>query len=498
MLDMNPRSVETMCRFKIIGESMRRTTELDYHRDTDYSRTGMGGGRMLRAPRPEPFREYPGLNRVDLPEVDAFPPKPYAEVVLGPEPEEAGALDLVGLSRLLAASHAVTAVAQGGGLYLRCAPSAGALHPAELYLAASGIKGLEDGVYHHHILRGDLAELRTGSFAAHCASMPANGGRAPALMFFISAVFGRSAWKYGKRAYRYSCMDCGHLAEALILAARALGFSAVVHALEDPGQANRLLGVDGESEAVICAVEVLAGSDGHSAKASFPDAEGPTRAAQNHDLPREIVAAYKASFGPGAAIREVRIQDRDLGLRPSDPQELPSQAAAATRLFLETVYARRSGRSYGPGLSTAQTASMLALLGGSQESAMRLGVVAAGAQGLADGLHILDCENHTFALVRRGDVRHELAAACLGQRFVAKGSLITLMLTDLSALGRGFGPGGYRRALVEAGRAGHRAYLAAASLGLSACGVGAFFDDEVRNVLGLAETARALYLVVSG
>jgi SagB-type dehydrogenase family enzyme len=487
-----------MYRTVLLGKKVRRMTERDYHQETDYSRTGMGGGRILGAPRPDVFKDYPGLGRVALPEPDTFPQKTYAEVVLGPEPDVLVALDLMGLSRLLAGSHAVTAVASGGGFYFRSVPSAGALYPAELYLAASGIAGLNDGVYHHHIVRNDLTELRARNFAAHCGSMPPGCEQTPALVFFIAAVFGRSAWKYGKRAYRYCCMDCGHLAEALVLAARAMGCKAIVHALADPGQANRLLHLDGHAEGVICAVEVFAGDGARGQKKPATGAERPVQAAHHLEQPGEIAAAYQASFGPGAVIGEVRIQDQDLGLTVSASQGLPGKAAAETRPFLEAVYARRSKRRYGPGLSKEQTMSMLALLGYPPDSAMRLGVLTGGAAGLADGLYLLDGESRTISLVRQGDARRELAAASLGQRFVAKGSLITFMLTDLATLDMRFGPGGYRRALIDAGRAGHRAYLAATSMGLSACGVGAFFDDEVRNLLGLADTARALYFVVSG
>jgi hypothetical protein len=141
---------------------------------------------------------------------------------------------------------------------------------------------------------------------------------------------------------------------------------------------------------------------------------------------------------------------------------------------------------------------MLSMLRGVPDTACRLAVACGGAEGLDDGLHLIDLQEGLLARAGSGDIRGRLAEACLGQGFVGRGSLVFVMLSDLDALEGRFGAGGYRRALIEAGRQSHRVYLAATSLGLSACGIGACFDLEVRDILGLAESSRMLYLTVSG
>ncbi|MBW1733381.1 MAG: nitroreductase family protein [Deltaproteobacteria bacterium] len=45
---------------------------------------------------------------------------------------------------------------------------------------------------------------------------------------------------------------------------------------------------------------------------------------------------------------------------------------------------------------------------------------------------------------------------------------------------------------------GERIYLAASSLGLGCCGIGAFYDEEARDLLGLNRESRVLYLVDVG
>ncbi len=57
----------------------------------------------------------------------------------------------------------------------------------------------------------------------------------------------------------------------------------------------------------------------------------------------------------------------------------------------------------------------------------------------------------------------------------------------------------YRYVLLEAGHIGQNFYLAATSMGLGACAVGAFLDDELNHLLGLDGWEEAvLYLFAVG
>ncbi len=48
-------------------------------------------------------------------------------------------------------------------------------------------------------------------------------GRSAPVVFVLSSIAWREAWKYGDRAYRYCLHDIGHAWQALALAARAMG-----------------------------------------------------------------------------------------------------------------------------------------------------------------------------------------------------------------------------------------------------------------------------------
>jgi SagB-type dehydrogenase family enzyme len=91
-----------------------------------------------------------------------------------------------------------------------------------------------------------------------------------------------------------------------------------------------------------------------------------------------------------------------------------------------------------------------------------------------------------------------MARICLDQIWLANAALHFLFLANLDSLEKDWGPRGYRYAMMTAGRLGERLYLIASALGLGCCGIGAFYDQEAANLLGLDEANRLLYLVAVG
>jgi len=164
--------------------------------------------------------------------------------------------------RLFLLLWAAQGISFNGQWALRTAPSAGGLYPVETYVCVSRVEGLAPGVYHWELPDERLALVAARSDVAAAACEACLGqemvAAAPAT-FIWSAVWGRSAQKYGNRALRYAYLDAGHLAENLHLAATALGLgSCMIGAFLDDAM-NELVGADGDAESVIyaaCAGEV--------------------------------------------------------------------------------------------------------------------------------------------------------------------------------------------------------------------------------------------------
>lgn len=113
------------------------------------------------------------------------------------------------------------------------------------------------------------------------------------------------------------------------------------------------------------------------------------------------------------------------------------------------------------------------------------------------GFYVLDACARRLGVLKAGHLTASMAAACLDQMWLKQAALHMLLLTDLAALDRAWGARGYRYALIEAGRLGQQAYLAATAVGWGACGIGAIYDREAADLLGLKEAA-LLYLVGIG
>lgn len=100
---------------------------------------------------------------------------------------------------------------------LRTTPSAGGLYPCEVYVQLRGIKNLLDGIYHYEPLNGNLTliyELIDDGVESYFSDTSKERG----FIFLISAIYFRSAWKYKNRAIRYIFLDSGHQAGAIYAA----------------------------------------------------------------------------------------------------------------------------------------------------------------------------------------------------------------------------------------------------------------------------------------
>jgi SagB-type dehydrogenase family enzyme len=110
----------------------------------------------------------------------------------------------------------------------------------------------------------------------------------------------------------------------------------------------------------------------------------------------------------------------------------------------------------------------------------------------------MDPESKRLGLLEKGLFIEPMARACLDQMWLKQAALHLLFITDLSDVDRWWGARGYRYAMVEAGRLGQQAYLAATAIGWGACGIGAIYDREAAELLNLSGSEALLYLVGIG
>lgn len=136
-------------------------------------------------------------------------------------------LSLEEVGQLLWATEGIT----GHASYLRAHPSAGGLHPLEVYLLDA------DGVFRYEPEGHRLSPVRDGDVRADLAKAAYRQWfiADAACIIAITAVYARTTGKYGDRGrLRYVPMDAAHAAQNVLLQAVALGLGAVpVGAFDD-------------------------------------------------------------------------------------------------------------------------------------------------------------------------------------------------------------------------------------------------------------------------
>ena len=104
-----------------------------------------------------------------------------------------------------------------------------------------------------------------------------------------------------------------------------------------------------------------------------------------------------------------------------------------------------------------------------------------------------------FLVVRTSELKQGLAKAALGQEFVAQAPVVIVVCADLARAKQAYGERGESLyCLQDTAAAIQNMHLAAASLRLGTCWVGAFSEREVSRLLGLPPSLRPVALIPVG
>jgi len=491
----------------------------DYHNLTSYDRRRMTGHALDWGHRPDLYKRYPNAKSIPLPaEGVTAGERSLWDIVLDSSviPAAPRKMTLDGLASLLGLSYGITAAVRHPQetFNYRSAPSAGALYPCEIYVAAYAIDGLDPGLYYFSVVDFALKQIRGADFAGFGGQ---NSEKGLSLSLFITGIPYRSAWKYRARAYRYVLLDSGHLLGnlALVLKAQKL-ISEITYDL-DAAATGLLLGVDNCREAGVARLD--AGSpDGWQKDAFVGSGEIPA-------LTGEMIAASRVSDRetgypeieqmlaaglPGKPLAEA--------VRPPPPvisapgKWQPGGRAnwpIATDPLTRTLVSRRSSRNFIPlEIPRDSFKNLLALLSAAITGSLSMGppvarhlsvgFVAGAIEGVAPGFYLLDPQARQYALVSPGQLGAPMAAACLNQDWLKNAGVHFLFMPNPGYLDETCGPRGYRYAMIQAGFLGQVVYLGATALGLGSCGIGAIYDDEAQTLLGLGNGSVLGYLMAAG
>jgi len=206
-----------------------------------------------------------------------------------------------------------------------------------------------------------------------------------------------------------------------------------------------------------------------------------------------------------------------LRAKRSNPQlviKLPPPQLKGKMSLEEAIASRRSVRKYrSEPLTSSQLSQILWSAQGITGAGRLRAAPSAGAtypleifafigkqaiEGLQAGIYHYDVDSHSLVLHQPGDLRKELARAALDEGFIANAPLDIVICALYPRTSYRYGRRGERYVHMEVGHVGENIHLQAVALGLATVEVGAFDDEGIREVLGVEEQIKPLYIMPIG
>lgn len=434
------------------------------------------------------------------------------------------------LSHLLFCSYGLTGMIPTAGEphYLRSAPSAGGLYPAEIYLISRGTPILSAGLYNyqantHSLLHFWESDVWTALQSA-CFWNPTLEGTQLALV--ITAVFARSAWRYQDRAYRRIFLDTGHLLGNLELASALNDFRPhLIGGFADEA-VNQLLYLDSQQEG---ATVVIPLADLREVNQNLSATRTALSSATQTNYPHLEDGALLNYFHqvtqiPNDLSAKVDWKLSSEGER-SDKYNFPFCLKVSTASLAiawgnqledleQTILKRRSTRGYsGEPITVDELKALLDFtyqpqhyieqeLDGSPDyfdlSLVETFIAVSSVTGLEEGCYYYAPKAQELRQIRFKNFRRELHFLCLGQELGRDAGAVLFHTADLQAAIAQYGDRVYRYLHLDAGHLGQRINLGAIQLGLGVSGIAGFFDDQVNEVLGIPPDEAVLYITTLG
>ena len=482
-------------------------TIFHYHETTKHSqqRYARSLGYMDWATQPNPFREYNGAKKLELPIAldNATPPYHLLDSDLPSAP-----LCKESLSQLMQFSMGIAAWKESGpsSWAVRCNASSGNLHPTEAYLITPPLfdeQENQSSVMHYTPYNHGLEIL--ASFDTDFFNTIPQGS----FLLVLSSISWREVWKYGERAFRYVHLDTGHAWQSVNVSAKMLGWNSVqldslhnddINTLIGVAQSKRffetelgdiVLLISPQTNPGAIKIDTLLGDiplqfDGIANKLSpamqswdiIPAIEQATHSKQLAQTDSKIQKTSK----------EPTLESKDVVLRRRSVHVMDPKTSDINQEQFHTIL-----RSVAHSLDAKQTAVHLCLMVHRvKEYEQGLYILVRNTQDLAELQNLLDhdflwettnFENLYF--LQKKDYKALSKTISCSQDIASDGAFSLGMLCRFSKEIQEFGPHRYKELYWECGMIGQQLYLEATSLGLSGTGIGCFLDDMMHNLLRL-------------
>ena len=483
-------------------------TVFHYHETTKHSqyRYAKSLGYMDWATQPNPFREYKGTKKIQLPLAFEYATPPYhlLDTNLPPAP-----LVRESLSQLMQFSMGIAAYkeANGNRWAVRCNASSGNLHPTESYLILPPLfseQNNSSSVFHYapkdHSLEL-LAEFQTQFWD----TLPKDS-----FLLGISSISWREAWKYGERAFRYTQLDAGHAWQSIVVSAKMLGWSVNKLDTISTKEMSKLLGLNQEERffedeipdmiLVIAPLHVENACNLQELINTLPlhysgvaNKLSPTM--HHWDIiPRIEKATASQQMSQEKTVsphiqREATYNAKDIILKRRSIHVMKKERSTITKeqfhILLQSITHSLDGlkTSINPVLSIHRVQQyeqgLYILL---RDSSVKEDL----QQEMKSDFLWEPTAFKNLYMLEKNNMQTSSKAICCSQDIASDGSFSLGMLAPFAGELQRYGAHRYKELHWECGAIGQQLYLEATSLGLSGTGIGCFLDDAMHSLIGLS------------
>lgn len=118
---------------------------------------------------------------------------------------------------------------------------------------------------------------------------------------------------------------------------------------------------------------------------------------------------------------------------------------------------------------------------------------------LKKGIYHYSVKSHCLEELKLGDFGRPSALAALGQKMCLEAAVVFIWTAIFNRSKWKYQQRAYRYIYLDAGHIAQNVALASTSLGLGSCQIGALFDDEVNNIIGVDGAEESvIYMSVAG
>ncbi|MEA3369989.1 MAG: nitroreductase family protein, partial [Campylobacterota bacterium] len=490
-----------------MNKSLQRV--FHYHETTKHSqqRYARSLGYMDWSTQPNPFRNYNGVESIELPLAleNTTPPYHLLDSYLPSAP-----LLKESISQLLQFSMGLAAwkVSGDSSWAVRCNASSGNLHPTETYLILPPVleeQNHKTSVLHYTPKNHGLEHL-TAFDTSFWDTLPKQS-----FLIGLSSISWREVWKYGERAFRYVNLDSGHAWQSFVVSAKMLGWKITRLDSVSDADISSLLGVNQENRFF----ETEIGDMLFVVSPEFVDPSLNIEALlEQVPLKYEGVAnKLSPSMQSWDIIPEIENATSAPQIKQAQTQH-SSIVREATQESKNVVLHRRSIHVMDKVTSSITKEQFHAILSSvnepldAKENSAHLVLFVHRVEDYESGLYIyirnerdkepLKEQMHTafkwnktelkdLYFLEGRDLQMASKAISCSQDIASDGAFSLGMLCNFSEQIQDYGAHRYKELYWECGAIGQQLYLEATSFRLSGTGIGCFLDDTVHNMLGLKD-----------